>query len=168
MKETALPNEDEKGNIVINDNLKTATTFNNDFVTQFTQENLDIIPDPVRMFQGSSKEELNSITFEESRICNKLKKLNTYKSPGTDKIFPIVVNICGEELAGPLNALFTKSFQSGQVPQDWLDANVIIIYKKGHHSKPGNYRPVSLTSQVCKVMEFFILDPYLNISNNTS
>ena len=64
-----------------------------------------------------------------------------------------------KELTGPLNALFTKSFQSGQVPQDWLEANVIPIYKKGHHSKPGNYRPVSLTSQVCKVMEFFILEP---------
>ena len=43
--------------------------------------------------------------------------------------------------------------------QDWLDENVISIYKKGHHSKPGNYQPISLTSQVCKVMEFFILDP---------
>ena len=63
-----------------------------------------------------------------------------------------------EQLARPLNALFTKSFQNGQVPKDWLDANVIPIYKKGHHSKPGNYRPVSLTSQICKVMEFFILE----------
>ena len=62
------------------------------------------------------------------------------------------------ELAGPLNALFTKSFQSGQVPQDLLDANVIPTYKKGHHSKPGNYRTASLTSQICKVMEFFILE----------
>ena len=63
-----------------------------------------------------------------------------------------------KELAGPLNALFTKNFQSGKVPQDWLDANVIPIYKKGHHSKPGNYQPVSLTSQVYKVMVFFILE----------
>ena len=31
----------QRGNIVINDNLKTATTFNNNFATQFTQENLD-------------------------------------------------------------------------------------------------------------------------------
>ena len=53
---------------------------------------------------------------------------------------------------------YLQSFQSGQEPQDWLDANVIPIYKKGHQSKPGNYRPVSLTSQVCKVMEFFILE----------
>ena len=35
----------------------------------------------------------------------------------------------------------------------------ISIYKKGHHSKPGNYRPICLNSQVCKVMVFFILEP---------
>ena len=63
-----------------------------------------------------------------------------------------------KELAEPVNALFTKSFQSGQVSQDWLHANVIPIDKKGHHSKPGNYRPVCLTTQACKVMEFFILE----------
>ena len=109
VKETVTPIEDEQGNIVINDNLKTTTTFNNHFVTQFSQENLHRIPNQVKMFQGSSKEELNSITFEESSICNKLKKLNASKSPGTDKIFPIVLNRCAEELAGPLNALFTKN-----------------------------------------------------------
>ena len=34
---------DEHGNIVMNDNLKKATTFNNHFVTQFTQENRDVL-----------------------------------------------------------------------------------------------------------------------------
>ena len=148
VKEMVTPIEDEQGNIVIND------TFNNHFVTQFIQENLDRNPEVVKMFQGSSEEELNSITFEESCICNKLKKLNASKSPRTNKIFQIVLNRCAEEL---MNTLFTKSFQSGKVPQDWLDANVIPVYKKGHHSKPGNYWSVSLTSQVCKVMEFFLL-----------
>ena len=109
VKETVTPIEDEQGNIVINDNLKTTTTFNNHFVTQFSQENLHRIPNQVKMFQGSSEEELNSITFEESSICNKLKKLNASKSPGTHKIFPIVLNRCAEELARPLNALFTKN-----------------------------------------------------------
>ena len=109
VKETVTPIEDEQGNIVINDNFKTATTFNNHFVTQFSQENLHRIPNQVKMFQGSSEEELNSITFEESSICSKLKKLKASKSPGTDKIFPIVLNRYAEELAGPLNALFTKN-----------------------------------------------------------
>ena len=44
-----------KGLIVINDNLKTATTFNNHFTTQFTQENQERIPNPVKMLQEVPK-----------------------------------------------------------------------------------------------------------------
>jgi len=39
----------------------------------------------------------------------------------------------------------TKLMLTGEVPQDWRDANVVPIYKKGNRSEPGNYRPVSLT-----------------------
>ena len=44
-----------KGLIVINDNLKMATTFSNHFTTQFTHENQERIPDPVKMFQEVPK-----------------------------------------------------------------------------------------------------------------
>uniref|UniRef100_A0A8C3HAP4 Reverse transcriptase domain-containing protein n=1 Tax=Chrysemys picta bellii TaxID=8478 RepID=A0A8C3HAP4_CHRPI len=42
---------------------------------------------------------------------------------------------------------------SGVVPFDWRIANVVPIFKKGKKSDPGNYRPVSLTSVICKVLE---------------
>ncbi|KAI0241542.1 hypothetical protein LSAT2_023838, partial [Lamellibrachia satsuma] len=47
----------------------------------------------------------------------------------------------------------------GEVPVDWKSANVTPIYKKkGTKSQTSNYRPVSLTSQVSKVMEAIIRD----------
>ena len=39
------------------------------------------------------------------------------------------------------------------MPADWRRANVVPIFKKGVKSEPGNYRPVSLTSVICKTME---------------
>jgi len=52
--------------------------------------------------------------------------------------------------------------QSGVVPQDWRDANVTPIFKKGSKHSTDNYRPVSLTSIPCKIMESIMKDEMLD------
>ena len=49
--------------------------------------------------------------------------------------------------------IFQESLKTGHVPSDWRRANITPIFKKGCRSDPLNYRPISLTSSVCKVME---------------
>ena len=44
------------------------------------------------------------------------------------------------------------------MPEDWRIANVVPLFKKGSRDHPGNYRPVSLTSVVGKVLERIIRD----------
>ena len=58
-----------------------------------------------------------------------------------------------KEVSKPLSILFTKSMKEGKIPDDWRRANVTPLFKKGSKFAPGNYRPVSLTSVVCKTME---------------
>ena len=48
------------------------------------------------------------------------------------------------------------SIKTGKVPADWLIGNVIPIFKKGDKMDPANYRPVSLTSGPCKIMEHIL------------
>ena len=54
--------------------------------------------------------------------------------------------------------IFNRSIEEGIVPEDWKRANVCPIYKKGNRNLAENYRPVSLTSQVCKVFETLMRD----------
>jgi hypothetical protein len=61
------------------------------------------------------------------------------------------------ELAPALTVLFQSSLSSGNVPADWRDAHVAPIFKKGEQYDPANYRPVSLTSVVCKLLEHIIV-----------
>ena len=57
--------------------------------------------------------------------------------------------------ASPGNHL-RKSLETGQLPENWRNANIYPIFKKGDRNLPPNYRPVSLTSICCKVMEHVI------------
>jgi hypothetical protein len=57
--------------------------------------------------------------------------------------------------------LFIKSLKTGKIPDDWKKANITAIHKKGDRKKPGNYRPVSLTSIVCKLMEQLVKENIL-------
>ena len=59
-------------------------------------------------------------------------------------------------IAKALKMIFTRSLELSEIPRDWKLANVVPIYKKGKRSLPENYRPVSLTSIVGKLLEGII------------
>ena len=53
----------------------------------------------------------------------------------------------------PLAHLFRLTLDTGELPSEWKMAYVSPISKKGSRMSLNNYRPVSLTCAVCKVME---------------
>ena len=61
-------------------------------------------------------------------------------------------------LSVPLSIIFNHSFNNGIVPDDWKKANVSAIFKKWDKENTDYYRPISLTSQVCKVFESMLRD----------
>lgn len=63
----------------------------------------------------------------------------------------------------PMISLLRSSLDKGVVPDDWKRANVTAIYKKGDRSKPANYRPISLTSNVSKIMERIIKEDIVKL-----
>ena len=80
------------------------------------------------------------------------------KAEGPDGIHARVLNECEKEIALPLAIIFSRSLTETRIPLDWKRANVIPIFKKGDKSNVENYRPVSLTSLVCKTMESILKD----------
>ena len=71
-------------------------------------------------------------------------------------------------LAGPLAIIYNKLMEEGDVPNIWRMANVCPIFKKGSKGDPANYRPVSLTCVVGKVMESLIRDKIVeHLERNT-
>lgn len=142
----------------INTNKETADFLNRYFSSVFTTENLHNLPEAERVFQGTLDQCLSEITITEDIVFNKLNALNVNKSHGPDEIHNKMLYELRYELSKPLTELFQKSLQFGHIPQDWRDANVVPLFKKGKRNQPQNYRPVSLTSVVGKILEKIMKD----------
>ena len=71
-------------------------------------------------------------------------------------------------LSTPLKILFNKSLCEGIVPIQWVEACIMAIHKTGLRSVIGNYRPVSITPVICKMMESIIRDHIIDymVSNS--
>ena len=136
------------------DDIGKAKVLSDFFESVFTKEDLENIPD----FTHPNTNLLTNLTICEKDLIDALKSLKVCKSPGPDGIHPRVLKELANELAPPLLKLFNKTVKVGKLPKSWKTAEVRPIFKKGNKATPGNYRPVSLTSVVCKVFESFIRD----------
>ncbi|CAM4674736.1 unnamed protein product [Lepidochelys kempii] len=100
-------------------------------------------------------------SMEKEVVWNYLEKLDEHKSMGPDALHPRVLKELVDVIAEPLAIIFENSWQSGEVPDDWKKANVVPIFKKGKEEDPGNYRPISLTSVLGKIMEQILKESIL-------
>ena len=135
-----------------------ASILNKYFASVFTKENMNNIPDfyPNEFSNGVS---ISDLRVTPEAVAKKLKELDPSKAQGPDKIPARVLKELSNELAYPISVLFNTSLETGELPDDWKSAEVIAIYKKkGKRSDPANYRPVSLTCILCKVLENIVRD----------
>jgi hypothetical protein len=86
-------------------------------------------------------------------------ELQLDSAPGPDRVWTKVLHRLADTIAAPLAVIFAKLLDEGNVPQIWKDALVCPIFKKGKKGDAANYRPVSLTCVLGKVMEKVMRDP---------
>jgi len=126
-----------------------ATVTQNEF-DQIMPPNQDTIP------------EIHDLNITLNGIVKLLKNLNSYKAAGPDNISPRVLKELASDIGPILLLIYRKSLHTSIIPDDWRTANVTPVYKKGPKFLPENYRPISLTSVCCKVMEHVIASTVMN------
>jgi len=157
-KVTVGPLKNQSGDIIA-DNKIAADVMNKYFASVFTVEDLNNIPETVKIFTSAlESDQLKTFEITEEDVRKKLDSLKASKSPGPDDIHAKLLYELRNELVSPITKIFNLSLKTGIIPQDWKDANVSPLFKKGSKNKPENYRPVSLTSIVGKMLESIVKD----------
>ena len=112
--------------------------------------------------------QIDEIIITPDAVCQILLSLNPNSSLGDDGVHPRFLKLLADELSYPLSVIFNSSLQTGVVPVEWLSSIVVPIYKKSSRFDPLNYRPISLTSVPCKVLERLVaqhITQYLDSNN---
>ena len=139
--------------ILKTDTLDKANICNRQFQSAFTRESDDEIPS-----KGTSPfTPMGEITVDPNGVLKLLNNLKIHKAPGPDGLSTRVLKECSSEIAPILALIYNETLAQGTVPDDWRQANVAPIFKKGEKYDAANYRPVSLTCICCKTLEHIIV-----------
>ena len=159
MKPTVGPLLNERGEQLHGmDN--TCEELNHYFASVFTKDDTSALS--VSYLQEDSIPQLFQINITYENVQEYLTKLRSDKAAGTDDLSPRLLKEIAENIVEPLTIIFRKSLQEATVSEDWKTANIMPIFKKGQRQKAANYRPISLTSVLCKIMEAVISDAIVN------
>lgn len=138
------------------DNLESAEELCRFFSEVFTQEPKD--GNMPKMCSPRVISSIDNIDITAELVTRHIGKLKANSTPGLDQISSQLLKACADSLALPLSIIMRKSFSSGQLPDLWKTAVVTPIFKSGNKLDVRNYRPVSLTPVICKVMESILTE----------
>ena len=103
------------------------------------------------------------ITITTKGVAKLLHELKTNTSTGPDDVPARILQLAANELDPAFRVNFQRSITTDEFPLSCLQANITPIFKKGDRTLPSNYRPISLTSICCKLLEHII---YSNITDH--
>ena len=135
----------------ITEDAEKCQVLNNFFSSVFTSEDTQTIPTCENVNAS-----LSDIHITQADVRCQIRKLKDGKAPGPDNIYSRILKETGDSSSKALHIIFTKSLTEGSVPEEWRLANVTPLHKSGSLKEAQNYRPVSLTSIPCKMLESII------------
>ena len=142
------------GNTLIQDPKTKAELFNIQFSSVFST------PGPLlnssTTTNSSSFPCMPNIKVSRPGVLKLLLNINEHKATGPDEIPGRLLKICANELADSFTLLFQTSLNQGSIPSDWRKARIVPVFKKGDKGKVENYRPISLVSISCKILEHIV------------
>ena len=157
----------------INFGTKTAIT-DQQLANCFNKQYTSLAPKRTTTQKRKIERKIKRLIGEETEIqveeINKaLKNAPNKKSAGPDGVSILHLKHLGKNAINLLAKLFTKVINTNTIPQIWKTAKIIPILKPNKDKRIGkSYRPISLLSNIAKLLERIILKRILPHIPNVS
>ena len=142
-----------------------AVALNDYYHSVFTYDDPQI---PAPEFQKLTQERLEDVVLTDESVEDVLTNLNPNKAAGPDGVENKLLRECATEIAPTLCRLFRRSMDEGEIPSRWKEAHIIPIHKKGNKAIMANFRPVALTSVLCKIFEKIVCSTIMSFLTRNS
>ena len=126
-----------------------ANLFNQQFTSVCTKED----DSPLPTFSQSTIPSMDNITIICPRIIKLLKNMKPHNAARSYDILGMLLEETTNKIAPAVTLFFQASLDQGKVPSSWKHAHVVSLLKKGTCATAANYRPILLTSILCKLCE---------------
>ena len=120
----------KKGTTLFSDSTTKAKILLDQFCSVFTKDDGSQLP----KMESAPYPGLTDL-FIKTGAAKLLRNLNPAKACGPDNIPSRILRECADTIALALSCIFSRSVQTGQLPSDWLTANISGVFKKGGRAK---------------------------------
>ncbi|KAJ4437195.1 hypothetical protein ANN_17330 [Periplaneta americana] len=128
-----------------------ATNYYRSLYTSSKQEE-----NPSDSIQMNNVDDIEVPPILQSEVRTAIGELKSGKAPGEDNIHNEHLKLGHDSLLTPLTAVFNEILKSETVPHQWKTSKIILLHKKGAKDDLNNYRPISLMSNVYKLLSKII------------
>lgn len=141
-----------------------AVVLNESFIKNFSVDNRNELPSTT----SQSYSPMPSVIIEPLGIVRLIEALKNDSSPGYDGVNTKFLKNTSAYSSIALTKIFQQSLDTSTVPSQWKIGKVVPLHKSGNKNCSTNYRPISLTSICCKVLEHVIFTNLVNFLESNS
>ena len=147
----------DKGNLISSDKKKT-DLLNTFFHSVFTQDNGHALKLNCKV---TRQQFMKDVIVTEANVTKSIQKLNNSLSRTQKNIPSYFLKKIAFPILHVLTYLYNLCLSKGSMPYQWKLAIITPVHKKGSHDTASNYRPISLTSVFCRVIENIVSEKLL-------
>ena len=126
------------------------------YTQEFIMTRANFHPDDPEIIQQEGSESIND-DFEYHELRQAIQQSKKNSTPGLDTISYEILKEIPKNGLLTLLKIYNLIWNRGTIPSDWKHAVVVPILKPTKpNDDPSSYRPISLTSNICKIMERLI------------